>query len=129
MLNWVLIAVGGAIGSVGRYGLARLSALYLPMGGWPYGTFMANVLGGLLMGVLMAVVIRSPAPMEVERLRLFVGVGILGGFTTFSTFSLEVVQMLERRDYVLASSYALLSVLLAVGAVIVGLYLTRKFVF
>lgn len=128
MLNWVLVALGGAIGSLGRYGLWRVSALYLPMGGWPYATFAANVLGGLLMGVLMAFVMHTHSPTEIERLRLFIGVGVLGGFTTFSTFSLEVVQMLERRDYVLAGSYALLSVLLAVGAVIVGLYLTRKFV-
>lgn len=119
MVNLMLVMVGGAVGSAARYGLGRWLN-----GGWPYGTFIANVAGGLLMGLLMGVLLRYPG--ETERARLLLGVGVLGGFTTFSSFSLETVQMLERRDYALAALYAGLSVVLSIAAVAVGLIIVRK---
>ncbi len=119
MLNVCLVMIGGALGSAARYGLGRWLN-----GGWPYGTFAANVLGGLLMGLIMGFLLRNPG--ESERLRLLLATGMLGGFTTFSSFSLETVQMLERRDYVSALLYAGLSVLLSVAAVALGLFIVRK---
>lgn len=119
MLNVFLVMIGGAFGSAARYGLGRwLNS------GWPYGTFAANVAGGLLMGLVMGFVLRNPG--ESERLRLLLATGVLGGFTTFSSFSLETVQMLERREYMSALFYAGLSVLLSVCAVALGLFIVRK---
>ncbi|ESQ88190.1 camphor resistance protein CrcB [Asticcacaulis sp. AC460] len=120
MINVVLVMIGGALGSLARYGLSRWLN-----GPWPIGTFMANVVGGLLMGILMALLI-GPLKGEAERLRLLLGVGVLGGFTTFSSFSLETVQMLERRDYVQAAAYAGFSVVLSVAAVAIGMMIVRK---
>jgi fluoride exporter len=113
----ILVMSGGAIGAGLRYGLWR--ALPVGEGGWPWPTFAANVLGGLAMGVLAAWVLRGDN--SAESLRLFVGVGVLGGFTTFSAFSLEMMQMVERGQIGLAAGYALASVLLALGALFAGM--------
>jgi fluoride exporter len=121
MQGYLLVMAGGALGAGARYGLAR--ALGGVAASWPWPTFAANVLGGLLMGMLAAHVLRSGA--GAENMRLFVGVGLLGGFTTFSAFSLEMVQMIERGQAVLAGSYALASVLLALAALFAGLALGR----
>jgi fluoride exporter len=113
----ILVMSGGAIGAGLRYGLSR--ALPMVAGGWPWATFAANVLGGLAMGVLAAWVLRGDN--SAESLRLFVGVGVLGGFTTFSAFSLEMAQMVERGQLWLAAGYSVASVLFALGALIAGM--------
>jgi fluoride exporter len=117
MNSLLLVMSGGAIGAGLRFGLWR--ALPVAPGGWPWPTFGANVLGGLAMGVLAAWVLRGDN--SAESLRLFVGVGVLGGFTTFSAFSLEIMQMVERGQTGLAAGYALASVLLALGALFAGM--------
>ena len=89
-------------------------------------TFAVNVLGGLFMGLLIGVLaLRSGTGQE--RWRLLLGVGVLGGFTTFSSFSLETVLMLQRRTYGLAAGYVGASVALSVLAVMLGLALMRRF--
>jgi len=124
MLNLLLVAAGGAVGAVCRYLLGvRLFKAFGP--GLPYGTFAANLIGGLAMGVLVGVLaLRGGA--DQERWRLLLGVGVLGGFTTFSSFSLEVGLMIERRTYGLAAAYSLASVVLSIGALFVGLFAMRK---
>jgi fluoride exporter len=117
----LLVMSGGAIGAGLRYGLSR--ALPVSAAGWPWATFAANIIGGLAMGVLATWVLRGDN--SAEPLRLFVGVGVLGGFTTFSAFSLEMMQMIERGQSVMAVGYALASVLLALGALFVGITLAR----
>lgn len=121
MQSYILVMTGGAIGAATRFGLAR--ALPVSAQGWPWSTFAANVIGGLLMGVLAAYVLRSGE--AGENLRLFAGVGILGGFTTFSAFSLEMAQMVERGEVALAAGYAFASVLLALFALLAGLAVGR----
>lgn len=118
----LLVMAGGAIGAGLRYQLGRL-ALRLAGPDWPWGTFAANVLGGLAMGVLVGMLARIDAA---EGVRLLLGIGLLGGFTTFSSFSLEVVTMIERGALIGAAGYALASVLLAVAALFGGLALVRN---
>ncbi len=131
MINIILVLFGGAVGSLARYGLSVWARALWPTSEWPLGTFIANLLGGLLMGLITGALLGplrnvSLGPIDAERWRILLGVGVLGGFTTFSSFSLETVFMLERRHYLMALGYAVLSVVLAVGGVALGLMLIRK---
>jgi fluoride exporter len=120
MKSMLFVMTGGAIGAGLRFGLSRV----LPMGtsGWPLPTFAANLLGGLAMGMLAAWMLRHGGA---ENIRLFLGVGVLGGFTTFSAFSLEMAQMIQRGQAGLAIAYALASVALALIAVIAGMSMMK----
>jgi len=125
MTRILLVAAGGAIGSVARYGLGVAAGRWAPNAGWPAGTFAANVAGGLLMGLLVGwLAFRGGA--QQEAVRLFAAVGVLGGFTTFSSYSLEAVQMIERRQIGLAAAYVIGSVILAIAALFVGLMIARR---
>jgi CrcB protein len=125
MTRILLVAAGGAIGSVARYGLGVAAGRWAPNAGWPAGTFAANVAGGLLMGLLVGwLAFRGEA--QQEGVRLFAAVGVLGGFTTFSSYSLEAVQMIERRQIGLAAAYVVGSVVLAIAALFVGLMIARR---
>lgn len=122
MQSYLLIAIGGGIGAMGRHGLGQLSLrLFGP--GFPVGTFAANVLGGLLMGLLVGWLATKDGGHE---LRLLLGVGLLGGFTTFSAFSLDAFQMIERGRIGAASAYVGGSVILAIAALALGLLIARK---
>jgi CrcB protein len=114
-----LVMTGGALGAAARYLAANAFGL---RGDWPMGTFLVNLLGGLLMGVLAAFVLRGSAS---EGVRLFVGVGILGGFTTFSAFSLEGFNMIARGQWALAIGYALASVTGSILALAIGYGVAR----
>lgn len=123
MQNIALVAMGGAIGATARYLLSGL-ALRAFGSGWPWGTFLANGLGSLLMGLLAGWLAHKID--GGSAFRLFLGVGILGGFTTFSAYSLEVALMVERKAYSTAAGYALGSLGLGVISLFVGLMLVRK---
>lgn len=121
MTRFLLVAAGGALGAVARYGAGRI----LPMGDWPAATLTVNVVGGLLMGLLTGWLAFRGGPQQ-ESIRLFAAVGVLGGFTTFSAFSLETALMIERRQVGLAAAYVGLSVLLSVAALFAGLWIARR---
>jgi CrcB protein len=122
MPHLLLVMAGGAIGAGLRFQLGRYTLHHFGPG-FPYGTLGANILGGFAMGVLAGVLARYVD--GGEGWRLFLGVGMLGGFTTFSAFSLETVNMIERGNFGIAAGYALVSVLASVGALFVGLWLVR----
>ncbi|MBD8618729.1 fluoride efflux transporter CrcB [Sphingomonas sp. CFBP 13728] len=121
MLPLLYVMVGGAVGSGARYltGRAMLSLLGPD---YPFGTLAVNLIGGLLMGVLVGVLARNTAS---ETWRLLLGVGVLGGFTTFSAFSLDVVTMIERGAFGVAFGYVLVSVIGSVAALFAGLSAVR----
>lgn len=125
MTRLLLVALGGAIGASARYGLGLAALRLAPNAAWPWGTFAANLIGGLLMGLLTGwLALRGGAGQE--TVRLFAAVGVLGGFTTFSAFSLETMLMIERRQWALAGGYVGLSVVLAVAALFFGLMIARR---
>ena len=94
---------------------------------FPWATLAANAIGSLLMGVLAGSLARGFIDSYADPVRLVVGVGLLGGFTTFSAFSLETWLLVERGELSVAAFYAILSVLLSVGALVLGLTITRVF--
>ena len=123
-LNILLVAVGGAFGSVMRYltGVAAARVLGLR---FPYGTLAVNVLGGLLMGVLVGILALRGGE-DQDRWRIAIGVGVLGGYTTFSSFSLEMARMIEAKAWGQALGYSLGSVVVCVSMVFLGMFLMRK---
>jgi CrcB protein len=116
--------VGGAIGAGFRYQIGAAALRNLGPA-FPWGTWIINLLGGLLMGVLAGLLVKQFSPAEGEPLRLLIGVGVLGGFTTFSAFSLETANMLIRGQVMLAVAYAVSSVAGSVMLIFVGLFATR----
>ncbi len=124
MKLWLLASAGGAIGAGARYlvgvGVSRwLGAAPT----FPWATLCVNVVGSFLMGILIeAWALRFQGSLEI---RTFFAVGILGGFTTFSAFSLELSNMLARKQEFLAAVYALSSVTLSVLALIAGMLVVR----
>lgn len=122
MPHLLLVATGGALGSMLRYGVGRWAMTALGPG-FPFGTFTVNIVGGFLMGLLAGWLARFGEGSE--ELRLLLGVGVLGGFTTFSAFSLEVYNMITRAEVALAAAYAVSSVAGSVLAVLAGVWLMR----
>ena len=125
MNPFLMVAAGGALGAMARYATGLAAARLMGATAWPWGTFAANVVGGLLIGLVTGWIAHRGAAQS-EAIRLFAVVGVLGGFTTFSAFSLEVVSLLERREMATATLYVLASVFLSVVAVFVGLTIMRK---
>lgn len=119
MTGFLLVGLGGALGAMARYG-AGLAAVRLGAGDFPWATLFVNVAGGLAMGVLAGTL-----GAEDQGARQLLGVGVLGGFTTFSAFSIETVRLIEGGQPNVALGYALASVLLAVSACWIGLLLAR----
>ncbi|WP_323761494.1 fluoride efflux transporter CrcB [Maricaulis sp.] len=124
MINYLLVGAGGALGAVSRYQVGRLTFRWFgPEQVW--GTFAVNIGGGLLMGLLIGW-LAATGRSDQQYIRLFGAVGFLGGFTTFSAFSLEIANMIERKAILPAFAYAAGSVVVALAAVFVGLWLMRK---
>ena len=125
MTRLLIVAAGGALGAVARYGIGLGAVRLFPAAQWPWGTLAVNVVGGLLMGLLAGwLAFRGGA--HAESLRLFAAVGVLGGFTTFSAFSLETALMIERRQLAMAGGYVAASVILSIAALFIGLMVARR---
>jgi fluoride exporter len=117
----LVIALGGGLGSLARYLLAQ--ALPTPHGAFPWATFLTNTIGCLALGALMVLVLDVWPPRR--YLRPFLGVGVLGGFTTFSTYTVEIHDLLGVGHWSLADAYALDSLVAGLLAVWLGIALTR----
>jgi fluoride exporter len=115
------VMMGGAIGAALRY-LTGLAMAARAANGWPWSTLAVNIAGGFAMGLLAASVLKGSAS---DGMRLFVGVGVLGGFTTFSAFSLESFQMIQRGQAGLALGYAVASVVGSTAALAAGFAMVR----
>ena len=116
MNPYLLVAVGGALGSMARYGTGVLVGSIWRQG-FPLGTMLINIVGSLAMGLFVGYLART-TPAWQNDARLFIAVGVLGGFTTFSSFSLDTISMIERGE----TGPAILYVLVSVGAGIVALF-------
>lgn len=122
MPHLLLVMAGGALGAGARFLLGRWTlGQFGPA--FPWGTLAANLIGGLAMGLLVGLLARFGQSGQTWHLLL--GVGLLGGFTTFSAFSLELVNMIERGALGIAALYAAGSMVGAVGALVVGLWIVR----
>ncbi len=115
------VALGGAIGSVARY---LVSTIQSPTWtGFPYAIFTVNVSGGFIMGVLTELMaLKFSVSTEV---RAFLTTGIMGGYTTFSTFSLESALLIQRQAYVTATGYVVGSAILSIVALFCGMWIVR----
>jgi len=123
VLQFALVGLGGAFGAMGRYGVSILAARQFGVG-FPWGTLSVNILGSFLMGLLMALLAARAGLGEGPRLLL--ATGVLGGFTTFSAFSLEAVALFEREAHSAAALYVGASVVLAIAGLMLGLFLGRQ---
>ncbi len=125
MTRFLLVALGGALGSMARYGVGFAATRFSPAAAWPWSTLTVNVVGGLAMG-LLAGWLGLRGGVGHDSVRAFAAVGLLGGFTTFSAFSLETALMIERRQFALAGGYVAASVALSVLALFIGLMVARR---
>jgi CrcB protein len=123
MQSYLLVGAGGALGAMTRYGFSSVTGHFWPSP-FPYATILINVLGSLAMGLLVGFLARALPPAQNE-IRLFAAVGVLGGFTTFSAFSLDAITLIERHQWGQAALYALVSVVVSIAALFVGLLVTR----
>lgn len=122
MKTILAIALGGALGSVLRHG-ANVAALRFMGDAFPWGTFFVNIAGSFVIGLLTGLfaLYWQPSP----EMRVFLVTGFLGGFTTFSTFSLDFSTLWESGAVTPALAYAVLSVVLSIGALFLALFLVR----
>jgi fluoride exporter len=125
LLASLSVALGGGIGAVLRWQAGRLVTGWLGpaiVGAFPFATLAVNTIGSLLMGVLAGMLAKGGAG---EQARLLLGTGLLGGFTTFSAFSLEMVLLIERGQLLFAALYLMLSVGLGLTGLMIGLNAVR----
>jgi CrcB protein len=118
-----LVFLGGGLGSVFRLGVLHASRLWLPVG-FPFGTSIANILGGLAAGAIAAALLGRDAG-GTDSASLFLLTGVLGGFTTFSAFSLDAVHLWQRGEAGLAALYVATSFFLSIAGVVAGFAAVR----
>jgi len=119
-LSFLYVAVGGAVGAMARH---LVQSLFL-RGGFPFGTFTVNILGGFLLGAWVAAIFYY-FPERSRELNLLVAVGFLGGFTTFSAFTMDVYLMMERGLLVQTVAYVVGSVFLSLAALFAGMWVVK----
>ncbi len=121
MTIYLAVAAGGALGAVGRYVVISRTGALLGTE-FPYGTLLVNVVGSFLLGAVVAIAAKTGAT---DGMLAFLAVGVLGGFTTFSTFALDVAYLAGRRAVRGAALYIVVSVVFSIAAFADGLYLAH----
>lgn len=124
ILHLVIVAGGGAVGAGSRH-LVNQMTLRLLGPSFPWGTLFVNVIGSLAMGLLIGGMVRWVPVGGTQNARLFLATGLLGGFTTFSAFSLDVAVLWQRGAVAMAAGYVAVSVVASVLAVFFGLWVMR----
>jgi len=123
-MGYLMVFLGGGLGAMMRHGL-NLAGVRMLGTHFPYATFFINITGSIIMGIVAGYfAFRGDAS---QHWRLFLTTGILGGYTTFSTFSLDAALLYERGELALAAFYVIGSVLLAIAGLFAGLMLVRQF--
>jgi len=123
MNAFLLVGIGGAIGSMARYGSGVLVGRLWPMS-FPLATMLVNISGSLVMGLFIGFLARTTPAWQADA-RLFFAVGVLGGFTTLSSFSLDTFTLIERGEIGQATIYVLGSIVVSVLALFLGLIIMR----
>lgn len=121
MMSYLLVGIGGGLGACARFGLSQMMGRSV-FGGIPVATLSANIIGSVLMGLLVGWLSVKASP----DIRLFLGVGLLGGFTTFSAFSLEAWTLFETGKAFYAAIYIFASVALSIAGLAAGLMISRQ---
>jgi CrcB protein len=122
-MNFLIVFLGAGVGGALRHGVNTLGMRLLGTG-FPFGTLTVNILGSLAMGLLAGWFAQKGEASQ--HLRLFLTTGIIGGFTTFSTFSLDIAVLWERGAVALCALYVALSLAVSVGTLFFGLWLMRQ---
>lgn len=118
MFGYLVVFIGGGLGAALRHGVDRAALTHLGPA-LPYGTLIVNIAGSLLMGAFAELFLLKGGGSQ--EFRLFLITGLLGGFTTFSAFSLDAALMWQRSDYAVLGAYVGASVLLSIGALFLGM--------
>lgn len=124
-MGYLIVFLGAGLGGAMRHGV-NVRAAHLLGTGFPFGTLFVNVVGSLAMGLIAGWFAFYSAMAGSQDLRLFLTTGILGGFTTFSAFSLDVALLWERHDFVRLFGYVSLTFIASIGALFLGLFLMRQ---
>lgn len=122
-MSYLFVGIGGALGAMGRHGVAQL-LMRLGVMGFPYATLLVNVVGSFLIGAIIGFLAKT-TPEWSHSARLLLATGFCGGFTTFSAFSLDAVSLYERGQILAAAGYVGLSVVLSIAALGLALTLTK----
>lgn len=120
---FMITGAGGFLGSGFRYLVQRYIAIYSPVS-FPFGTLIVNILGSLLIGIIYA--LGDKTNFLSPEVRIFLAVGVCGGFTTFSSFSLDTFGLLKDSEYLYLSVYVIASVLLSISATIAGIWIIKS---
>jgi len=120
---FLITGAGGFIGSGLRYLVQRVIAIYLPVT-FPFATLFINVFGSLLIGIIYA--LSDKTSMLNPEMRIFLAIGVCGGFTTFSTFSLDTYSLVKDGAYLFVSLYIFASVILSIAAVFAGIWIVKS---
>ena len=118
----ILVGTGGLIGSIGRYLVQNYCSRFAPYP-FPVSTFTVNIVGSLLIGIIYGLADRQNVLSQ--EWRLFLATGICGGFTTFSAFAMENMTLIKQGDYATFLAYTLSSIALGLGAVVLGVYISK----
>lgn len=123
MMNYLMVSIGAAIGGAFRYWLADFVQRFLPAS-FPYGTLTVNVVGSFILGLIIFII--DSRQLINYQTKIFLTIGFCGGFTTFSTFSLETINFIRHSEFLYAFLNILLNVILCLGAIYIASLFTQK---